>query len=171
MAQTIAVVLVDDLDGGPAVETVRFEVDGAGFEIDLSAAHAAELRRVLAPFVAAARPVGHARPAARPRPHGRSRVVAAGGTADRGTTEDDTEVLTEMREWARANGFSVGGRGRISREAREAFLATPPQVRAEQAATFAELAELAGTEPGGTGGGSAAVVPRPEFRAAPSSRR
>ena len=36
MAQKITVALEDDLDGGPADETVRFGIGGAEYEIDLS---------------------------------------------------------------------------------------------------------------------------------------
>ncbi|MGN6172881.1 MAG: Lsr2 dimerization domain-containing protein, partial [Streptosporangiaceae bacterium] len=36
MAQKVIVALEDDLDGGPADETVRFGIDGAAYEIDLS---------------------------------------------------------------------------------------------------------------------------------------
>ena len=35
MAQKITVTLEDDLDGGPADQTVRFGLDGAEYEIDL----------------------------------------------------------------------------------------------------------------------------------------
>ena len=45
MAQTIQVLLIDDLDGGEAVGTVRFGLDGTEYEIDLSAAHNDELRK------------------------------------------------------------------------------------------------------------------------------
>lgn len=44
MAQKITVVLEDDLDGGPAEETVRFTLDGSAHEIDLSKKHAKALR-------------------------------------------------------------------------------------------------------------------------------
>jgi nucleoid-associated protein Lsr2 len=40
MAQKLTVVLEDDLDGGPADETVRFALDGMAYEIDLSNKHA-----------------------------------------------------------------------------------------------------------------------------------
>jgi hypothetical protein len=54
--------LFDDLDGGRADETVRFALDGVEYEIDLSAAHAAKLRDMLAVYI------GHAhRPASRVR--------------------------------------------------------------------------------------------------------
>ena len=41
MAQKITVALEDDLDGGPADETVRFGLGGAEYEIDLSKKNAA----------------------------------------------------------------------------------------------------------------------------------
>jgi hypothetical protein len=50
MAQKITVELEDDLDGGPADETVRFGVDSAEYEIDLSKKNAAAFRKKLAPF-------------------------------------------------------------------------------------------------------------------------
>ena len=57
MAQQRKIELTDDLDGPdvPAVETVAFALDGASYEIDLSAANAARLREALATWV------GHAR--------------------------------------------------------------------------------------------------------------
>ena len=36
MAQKVQVLLVDDLDGGEASETVSFSLDGTAYEIDLS---------------------------------------------------------------------------------------------------------------------------------------
>ena len=44
MAQKVRIILEDDLDGGPADETVRFGLDGGQYEIDLSNANAARLR-------------------------------------------------------------------------------------------------------------------------------
>jgi hypothetical protein len=51
MAQKVTVALEDDLDGGPADETVRFEFDGTEYEIDLSAKNARAFRTTLAPFL------------------------------------------------------------------------------------------------------------------------
>jgi hypothetical protein len=48
MAQKIQVLFIDDLDGGEAEGTVRFGLDGADYEIDLSAKNAAALRKALA---------------------------------------------------------------------------------------------------------------------------
>ena len=45
MAQRVNVILVDDLDGGDAVETVSFGLDGVDYEIDLSEAHASTCAR------------------------------------------------------------------------------------------------------------------------------
>jgi hypothetical protein len=55
MAQKVTVALEDDLDGGPADETVRFGLDGTEYEIDLSAKNARTFRMKVTPFVEHAR--------------------------------------------------------------------------------------------------------------------
>lgn len=65
MAQKINVILVDDIDGSEASETVRFGLDGASYEIDLNQANAAALRDSLALYV------GSGRRLATPRRRGR----------------------------------------------------------------------------------------------------
>jgi hypothetical protein len=56
MAQRVETVVIDDLDGvSPADETIRFAIDGAAYEIDLTADHAEELRSYLNAYVGAAR--------------------------------------------------------------------------------------------------------------------
>ena len=57
MAQRVHIVLVDDLDGGEAEETVRFALDGTSYEIDLSGKNATSLRDALTMYVGAARKV------------------------------------------------------------------------------------------------------------------
>ncbi|MBN9376412.1 MAG: Lsr2 family protein, partial [Cellulomonas sp.] len=42
MAQKVQVLLVDDLDGGTADETVTFALDGISYEIDLTTENAAK---------------------------------------------------------------------------------------------------------------------------------
>jgi hypothetical protein len=92
MAQKITVALEDDLDGGPADETVRFGVDGAAYEIDLSTKNAAALRRQLArSSIMPARPGGDGAAGRRgPQPagtaagasgHGRNRPASRSATA------------------------------------------------------------------------------------------
>ena len=100
MAQKVQVVLEDDLDGGTADETVVFGLDGTSYEIDLTKKNAAKLRDALAPWVAAGRRTGGSRGGAR---RGR-------GRAARGSQAGD------VRAWARANGYQVSERGRISAE-------------------------------------------------------
>ena len=67
VATKITVVLEDDLDGGPADETVRFGLDGVEYEIDLSKQHARTFRREL-------------RVLPRPRPPGGTGTAAPAGT-------------------------------------------------------------------------------------------
>jgi hypothetical protein len=81
MAQKVTVELEDDLDGGPADETVRFGVDGSDYEIDLSAKNAAALRRKLAPFIEHARKAGRG---ARRRPGVPHQAGSAAAISGRG---------------------------------------------------------------------------------------
>ena len=96
MAQKVQLILLDDLDGGSADETVSFSLDGATYELDLSKKNAAKLRDALAPYVGSARRVSGRR--------GRGRGRAAGS---RGT---DTSAI---RQWARDQGLKVSDRGRV----------------------------------------------------------
>ena len=102
MAQKIQTLLIDDLDGSAAEETVRFGLDGAEYEIDLNAGHAQELRDALARYVGAARRVGG----------GAARRLARG--ARRGSASGLN--TTEVREWAKAQGIEVKDRGRVPAE-------------------------------------------------------
>lgn len=101
--------MIDDLDEEvEAVETVRFGLDEASYEIDLSDEHAAQLRTVLGYYAVAGRRVGGARRSAgaRRKEQPRPEPVA---------TPDD------IRTWARNHGLLVSARGRISSKVREAF--------------------------------------------------
>ena len=51
LATQTYVTITDDIDGGEAVETVEFGLDGASFEIDVSAKNAQKLRTALVKFV------------------------------------------------------------------------------------------------------------------------
>lgn len=51
MTRLIDVRVVDDLEGAPATETVRFGLDGRSYTVDLSAAHVGELRSILMPYI------------------------------------------------------------------------------------------------------------------------
>ncbi|GIN01764.1 protein lsr2 precursor [Planomonospora venezuelensis] len=93
---------VDDLDGGEASGTIAFAIEGAAYEIDLSDENADKLRRALAPFINAARPVRQEKP-------GRGRKGS--GTGSRAV---DREKSAKIREWAKARGKNVSERGRIA---------------------------------------------------------
>ena len=109
MAQRVNVVLVDDIDGSDAVETVSFALDGVDYEIDLSEKHAAELRNAVSLYV------GHGRRTGGRRKSGRRGSAPAAGSADGGATAAD------IRTWARENGWDVPERGRVSADVREAY--------------------------------------------------
>ena len=96
MAQKIQTLLIDDLDGGEAVGTVRFGLDGAEYEIDLSAAHNDDLRKALQQYLTHARRTG-----------GTARGSARAGRAN--STIDTAAV----REWAKGQGIEVKDRGRV----------------------------------------------------------
>jgi hypothetical protein len=111
MAQKIQVLLVDDLDGGTATETVSFGLDGSGYEIDLSTENADKLREALAAYV------GHARRATR----GPARATSPSSRPGRGSARIDREQTQAIREWARKNGHKVSERGRIPGSIVEAY--------------------------------------------------
>lgn len=112
MAQKVTVSLVDDLDGSTAEETVEFGLDGASYQIDLSADNAEKLREALADFIDSARRSG-----GRKRAAGK---VAAPGRVPR-TASADREQNQAIREWARKQGMKVSDRGRIPSEVLDAY--------------------------------------------------
>lgn len=105
MARVESVSLVDDLNGGEADETVVFSLDGREMEIDLSSAHAGELRDALAPYI------GAARKATARRSYARVMSRPAG----------NREENSRIRAWAIEQGMKVSERGRIPREVLNAY--------------------------------------------------
>lgn len=95
MAQKITVIMLDDLDGTPATETVRFALDGVEYEIDLSEENARTLRGVLESYIQRSRTVGRVQP--------RDRLRTAAVRANSET----------IRAWAKSRGIVVSDRGRI----------------------------------------------------------
>lgn len=104
MAQKVRVLLIDDVDGSDAEETVTFALDGVTYEIDLNATHAADMREALAPWVGAARRSGGRKQTGR----------KSGGRSNSSETK-------RIRAWAKENGYQVSDRGRVSAEIREAY--------------------------------------------------
>ncbi|GHE38911.1 Lsr2 family protein [Streptosporangium violaceochromogenes] len=99
MAKQIQEILIDDLDGGEANETVAFAIDGTSYEIDLSEVNAKKLRDSLSPFVQSARRSGALAPRRR-----------RGG----GTRALTREKSADIRAWAKSHGLNVSERGRIA---------------------------------------------------------
>jgi hypothetical protein len=93
----VNVLLVDDIDGSDAEQTIQFGLDGTRYEIDLNSEHAQEVRGQLERYVKAARKVTGA--AARP-----ARVR---------TAADNDARNKEIRDWARGRQLAVNDRGRI----------------------------------------------------------
>jgi len=110
--------LVDDLDGTISGQgdggTASFGLDGKHYEIDLSNANAAQLREALAPFIEKARSASSSRAA--------SSAPRASSLRKRSSSSSSAETQA-IREWAQANGYPVGDRGRIAAEVREAYAA------------------------------------------------
>lgn len=100
MAEQVVATSVDDLDGSEAAERVRFALDGASYEIDLSEDNAQQLRTVLTRYASHARRVDGARA-----------VRSATVPAQRGP--DDRDASRMIREWARQQGWEVSDRGRL----------------------------------------------------------
>jgi Lsr2 len=92
------VVLVDDLDGGEADETVSFALDGRSFQIDLSRSNAAALRKSLDEYISHARREGGA--------------VTRGRRSSAPTNRDPAQTH-DIRSWAQSNGHQISNRGRI----------------------------------------------------------
>jgi hypothetical protein len=105
VAQKVQVILTDDLDGGDADESVQFALDGVSYEIDLSEANADALREALAPYLEAGRRLG-------------GRASRRSATARPAGERTD---LSDLRAWARENGYQVSDRGRVSGEVRAAY--------------------------------------------------
>ena len=106
MAQRIQTLFIDDIDGGAADGTVRFGLDGADYEIDLSGEHSDELRKALGKYIEHSRKIG-----------GTTRRAARGG---RGANSIDA---AKVREWAKGNGYDIKDRGRVSADLVEKYQA------------------------------------------------
>ena len=107
MGQQVIVTVTDDLDGSAADETVRFDLDGAGYEIDLNEKNAAALRKALGRYVAAAR-----KPTPVRRRSSRSRATSF--------TQTDPKAV---RAWLQEQGLEVSSRGRIPAEILDRYYA------------------------------------------------
>ncbi|MGF0118769.1 histone-like nucleoid-structuring protein Lsr2 [Promicromonospora sp. Marseille-Q5078] len=107
VVQKKQIILVDDVDGTDADETVTFSLDGVTYEIDLTTKHADELRTAVGKWVE----------------HARKTSTRSGRPSARSGARTDREQLAKIREWARANGHEVSDRGRIAAPILKAYQA------------------------------------------------
>ncbi|MFI6816136.1 Lsr2 family protein [Nonomuraea sp. NPDC050328] len=109
MAKQVITKYVDDLDGSEAEGTVRFSIGNDAYEIDLSSRNEDSLRKALAPYIAAARPVRDGRSV-----RGRKLSVA-------GRDKLSRDESSAIRSWAKEAGLNVSERGRISKMVVDAY--------------------------------------------------
>jgi Lsr2 len=112
MAKRTVAQLVDDLDGSLGDERLMFGLEGVTYEVDLNAENAKLLRGMLAPFISGGR-----------------RLSASNGNVCSVTPPAPataTKNFDEVRKWARANGYSVAVRGRVSRLVMDAYASGTP---------------------------------------------
>ncbi len=105
MARKEVVELTDDLDGGPATQTVQFAIGGVAYEIDLSDKNSKKLSAALQPYVEKGR-----------RVTGRKR---AGAHRNGSLSGVDPKTI---RQWANEHGISISTRGRIPAEIVDRYL-------------------------------------------------
>jgi len=119
VARITQVVVTCDLEDGDvtAAETLSFSYAGKTYTLDLCQKHLEEVKGVLEGYAAAGHSEGR-RGRRRAAPAGRSARSTHTAAAPRG------EPQSEIREWARAQGYAVGDRGRIPGEVRAAYEAT-----------------------------------------------
>src|SRR3954468_16583678 len=104
------VVLIDDLDGSEAAETITYTVNGQDYEIDLSEENAQRFYDAFGQYIENSRRVDRQTPTRRGRGDGRKRSGGSG--------RDD---ISQIRQWAEANGHEVSARGRIKKEIIDAY--------------------------------------------------
>lgn len=97
MAKKVKTILIDDIDGSDAAETLTFGLDNVNYEIDLNEAHAKELRDSLARWIKSGRKVSGRR---------RRGTVPA-------VNSEIRELNRRVRAWASEKGIPVNDRGRV----------------------------------------------------------
>lgn len=112
MARVVEVRNVDDVDGGPADETVNYSIDGIEYEIDLSESNAEQFRAAFAPWIESSRRA--------PNRRGGRRTATTKHLHGGKTSNVDP---TAVREWARKSGIEVSTKGRIPTTLIEQYLA------------------------------------------------
>lgn len=111
MARQQIVLYKDDIDGSEKeVRPVKFEFEGAHYEIDLGPANYSKLKKALARYVEAGTRVS-----------GRGRAAGRAATGRRSSGASQKEFNARVREWAAANGYDVKPRGRVPEHVLDAY--------------------------------------------------
>lgn len=105
MAREARYILIDDIDGSPAKETIRFAVGRNNFEIDLKEQHLEEFDKDMSRWVR------HAR------------EMPSRKTEFAGTTLEGINDAPLIRAWAKEQGIPLSARGRIPDTVREQYYA------------------------------------------------
>ena len=108
MAQKVNIILVSDLSGVEADETVSFALDGTGYELDLSNKEADKFRGLFQDYISVARKTSG----------GRGRKSSGKASSGSGRSKEE---LAEVRAWAQQNGHEVSERGRIKQDILDAY--------------------------------------------------
>jgi hypothetical protein len=118
VARITQVVVTCDLEDGEvnASDSVSFSYGGKTYTLDLCRKHLDEVKGELERFASAGHSAGRAG-------RGRRRVTASGrnSRSSRPAAAPRGESQAAIREWARAQGYAVGDRGRIPGEVRAAY--------------------------------------------------
>lgn len=104
MALQAKYILIDDIDGSNAKDTVSFAVGRNYYEIDLNLGHLDEFNRDLDKWIKYARKVS-------------ARKAGRSGRVGSGTPNDAAKV----RAWAEEQGIELAQRGRIPNAVREQY--------------------------------------------------
>jgi hypothetical protein len=106
--------MVDDVDGSEATQTITFGAFGKTYEIDLNDSNASNVLNCLTRWATAGREVVRESPKSPTRTRGAQ------------TTDKPSGSTSEMREWARQNGWpELGDRGRVAAHIVKAFNERP----------------------------------------------
>lgn len=103
MAKKISVELTDDINPDlTADETIEFALDGTSYTIDLNSKNCDKFRKVMQPWIGAAR-------------------KSSGARKTRTGTRIPSDQIQAMREWATNNGYKVSTKGRIPNAVAQAY--------------------------------------------------
>ena len=134
MAERVIRQLVSDLSGEDIKpgkgRTVSFSFDGADYTIDLTDKEFAAFQKAVSPYADSATKVRMARRSRSARP------------------QRSAQNLSDVRHWAKANGYNVSDRGRIAQEVVAAFeaanLAVPTASRSSTCSPSGNVVALHG---------------------------